>query len=148
MSCSCDVHCCCVLGVCEDAIPRAGFVGGGRQITCPNPALHEVQHEVGLHSLLQQVLNLRRSADTQDERGIGSSVAAAELHLRRMSHLEPEGVDLSRSATERGEEDLQNNGVARSLSHKRIRRVHPVTGTWGTMRGLLPPVGSFTGDAP
>ena len=131
MSCSCDVHCCCVLGVCEDAIPRAGFVGGGRQITCPNPALHEVQHEVGLHSLLQQVLNLRRSADTQDERGIGSSVAAAELHLRRMSHLEPEGVDLSRSATERGEEDLHG----RQSRRRDLREVSDDSGSGTTSGG-------------
>ena len=38
--------------------------------------------------------------------------------------------------------------MARPLSRKRIRRVRPVTGTWGTTRGSLSPVGSFTGDAP
>ena len=59
------------------------------------------------HPLLQQVLTLGRSADTPDERAIISRVAAAELRLRRRTHLEPEWVDLSRSATERGEEDLQ-----------------------------------------
>ena len=60
-----------------------------------------------LHPLLQQVLTLGRSADTPDERAIRSRVAAAELRLRSRTDLEPEGVCLSRSATERGEEDLQ-----------------------------------------
>ena len=41
--CTCDVHHRCAIGFCEDAIPRARFVGGARQVTCPNPALHEVQ---------------------------------------------------------------------------------------------------------
>ena len=60
-----------------------------------------------LHPLLQQVLTLGRSADTPDERTIRSRVAAAELRLRSRTHLEPEWVDLSMGATERGEEDLQ-----------------------------------------
>ena len=59
-----------------------------------------------LHPLLQQVLTLGRSADTPEERAIRSRVAAAELRLRSRTHLEPEWVDLSRSATERGE-DIQ-----------------------------------------
>ena len=106
VSSSCDVHRRCALGFCEDAIPRARFVGGARQVTCPNPSLHKVQ-EVDLHPHLQQISTLGRSADTPDERVITSRVAAAELRLRSRTHLEPEGVDLSRSATERGEEDLQ-----------------------------------------
>ena len=59
-----------------------------------------------LHPLLQQVLTLGRSTGTPDERAIRSGVAAAELRLRSRTHLEPEWVDLSRSATERGE-DIQ-----------------------------------------
>ena len=104
VSCSCDVHRRCPLDFCKDPIPRVRFVGGARQVTCPNPALHEVQQEVDLHLLLQQVLTLGRSAD---ERTITSRVAVAELRLRSRTHLEPEGVDLSSSATNRGEEDLQ-----------------------------------------
>ena len=60
-----------------------------------------------LHPLLQQVLTLNRSSDTPDERAIRSRVTAAELRLRGKTHLEPEWVDLSRNATERGEKDLQ-----------------------------------------
>ena len=106
VSCSCDVHRRCPLGFCKDPIPRVRFVGGARQVTCPNPSLHKVQ-EVDLHPHLQQISTLGRSADTPDERVITSRVAAAELRLRSRTHLEPEGVDLSRSATERGEEVLQ-----------------------------------------
>ena len=81
-------------------------MSGVRQVTCPNPALHEAQ-EVDLHPLLQQILTLGRSANTPDERAIRSGAASAELRLRSRTHLESEGVDLSRSATERGDEDLQ-----------------------------------------
>ena len=80
---SSDVHRRCALGFCEDAIPRARFVGG------PNPALREVQ-EVDFQPLLQQVLILGRSADTPDERAIRSSVTAAELRLWSKTHLAPE----------------------------------------------------------
>ena len=107
MSFSCDVHRRCALGFGEDAIPRARFVDGARQVTCPNPALHDIQQEVDLHTLLQQVLTLGTSADTPDERAIRSRVAVAELRLWNRTHLELEWVDLSRRATERVEEDFQ-----------------------------------------
>ena len=59
-----------------------------------------------LHPLLQQVRILSRSVDTRDERAIICRVAPAELRLRSRTHLESEWEDLSRSTTERCEEDL------------------------------------------
>ena len=103
--CSCDVHHRCALGFCEDAIPRPRFVGGARHVTCPNPALHEVHQEVDLHPL-QQIRAIGRTPDTPDERAIRNRVTAAELRLRSRTHISPERVDLTRSATERNEEDL------------------------------------------
>ena len=103
--CSCDVHRHCALGFREDAIARARFVGGARHVTCPNPALHEVHQEVDLHPLLHQVRTIGMSVDTPDERAIRNRVTTAELCLRSRTHVAPERVDLSRSATERNEED-------------------------------------------
>lgn len=106
-SCLCDVHHRCALGLCGDTILRARFVGGARQITCPNPALHEVHEEVDLHPLLQQNRTLGRSTNMPDEHAIGNRVTAAELRLRSRTHIAPERVYLPRSTTERGEADLQ-----------------------------------------
>ena len=96
--CSFDVQRRCALGFCEDTIPRARFVGGARHVTRPNPILHEVHQEVDLHPLLQQVRTIGRSADTPDECAIRNRVTAAELHLRRRTHIAPERI--YRSATE------------------------------------------------
>ena len=79
----------------------------GKPSHVPKTRLCTVRQEVDLHPLLQQVLTLGRSANRPDGRVTASRVAAAELRLRSRTHLEPEGADLSRSATERGEEDLQ-----------------------------------------
>ena len=102
---SCDVHRRCALGFCEDSIPQARFVGGARHVTCPNPALHEVHQEVDPQTLVQ-VRAVGRTADAPDERAIRNRVTAAELRLRSRTHISPERVDLTRSATERNEEDL------------------------------------------
>ena len=59
-----------------------------------------------LHLLLQQVRALGRSMDTAEERATRDRVAAAELRLKGRVQITPETVDLSRSATERGEEDM------------------------------------------
>ena len=76
--CLYDAHRRRPLGFCEDAIPRTRFVGGARQVTCPNPALHEVHQEVDLHPLLH-ARTIGRSVDTPDERAIRIRVTAAEL---------------------------------------------------------------------
>ena len=102
---SCDVHRRCALGFCEDSIPQARFVGGARHVTCPNPALHEVHQEVDPQTLVQ-VRAVGRTADAPDERAIRNRVTVAELRLQSIAHIAPERVDLSRSATERNEEDL------------------------------------------
>ena len=107
VSCSCDVRRRCALAYCEDVIPRATYVGGASQVTCPNPALHEEHHEGDIHPLLQQIRAFGRSADTTEKRVIRERVTAAELRLLRRAHTSPERVDLSRTATERGEKDLQ-----------------------------------------
>lgn len=61
-----------------------------------------------IHPLLQQIRALGRSANTTEERVIyRERITAAELPLLRRTQTSPERVDLSRSATERGEEDLQ-----------------------------------------
>ena len=49
MSCSCDVRR-CALGYYEDVSPRARYVGGASQVTCPNPGLHEEHHEVDIYT--------------------------------------------------------------------------------------------------
>lgn len=67
-SSSCDLHCPCALGVCEDAIPSARYAGGAGQVTCPNLALHEEQHQVDLHPLQEQIRAFDRSVDTTEER--------------------------------------------------------------------------------
>ena len=67
--CSCDVHRRCALGFVEDAISRDRVSGASTltyQVTCPNPALHEVHREVDLQSLLQQICGVGRSADTAE----------------------------------------------------------------------------------
>ena len=107
VSCSCGVHRRCALGSCEDVNPRAKYVGGASQVTCPNPGLHEEHHEVDIYPLLHQIRALGRSVDTTEERIIRERVTAAELWFLRRTHTSPERVDLSRTATERGEEHLQ-----------------------------------------
>ena len=57
--------------------------------------------------LLQQIRALRRSVDKAVENATRDRVAAAELRLMRRVQITPETGDLSRSATERGEEDVQ-----------------------------------------
>ena len=147
VSCSRDLHRRCALGFREDAIPRARLVGGARQVTCKHPALHEVQQEVDLHPVLQQVLSLGRSADTPDERAIRSRAAAGELSASGAGPTLIQKEWTCHGAPQSEARRTSNdNGVARSL--KRMHRVRPVTGTWGTTRGLFSPVGSFTGDAP
>ena len=110
--CSCDVHPRCALGF-VDTIPRARINGASTltyQVTCPNPALYEVHREVDLQSLLQQIRGVSRSADTAEERAIRARVTAAELHLSRRFTTPAGAVGLSRSAAERGEEDIRGDG--------------------------------------
>ena len=107
VSCKCDVHHRCALGYCEDIIPRTRYVEGASQVKCSNPALHKEHHEVHIIPPFQQIRVLGRSADTTEERVIRERVAAAELRLLRRIRISPEKADYSRTATERGEEDLQ-----------------------------------------
>ena len=79
------------------------------QVTCPNPALHEVHQEVDLHPLLQQVQDLGGPADTAEERAKDVKVALAGLRLNRRSTAATETIDLSRGAVERGEEDIRGD---------------------------------------
>ena len=146
--CSCDMHHRCALAFCEGVIPRAKFVGGARQVTCPDPALHEVHQEVGLCPLLQQARTIGRSVDTPDERVIRNRVTAAELRLRSRTHIAPERVGLSRSATERTRRTTLENGVARSYSHERMRHMGSATVTWTTKRGPFSTGSLSTGDVP
>ena len=107
--CSCDVHRRCALGFAEDAIPRARANEARtitHQVTCSNPALHEVNQEMDLHALLQQIRGLGRSADTAKERAIWTRVTAVELRFNRRPIALTGKIDLSRNATERGEEDI------------------------------------------
>ena len=109
MPCSCDVRRRCALGFVEDAIPRSRANEARtitHQVTCPNPALHEVQQDVDLHGLLQQIRGIGRSTDTAEERAIGARVTVAELRLNRRPTTPTGTIDLSRNATERGEEDI------------------------------------------
>ena len=105
MSYSSDIHRRCALGFCEDAIPRARTFGGVHLISRPNPVLHEEHQEVDLHPLLQQSRALGRSVNTTEEREIRDRATAAEHRLLRRAHITPKMVDLSRSVTERDEED-------------------------------------------
>ena len=59
-----------------------------------------------LHPLLQQIRGVCRSADTVEERAIGVRVTAAELRLNRRPITPTGTIDLSKNATERGEEDI------------------------------------------
>ena len=140
VSCSCDVHRRCALGFCDDVIPRARYVGGASQVTCLNPALHEEHHEVDIHPLLQQIRALGRSADRTEERVIRERATAAELRLLRRTHTSPKRVDSSRTATERGEEDLQGEWRGTNPQSQ-------VQAPLKTARALLFPAGSFRGDA-
>ena len=92
MSFSCEVHRRCALGFVEDAIPRARINGVRTvtyQVTCSNPALHEVHQEGYPHLLLQQIQGLGGPTDTAEERAIGARVVAAELRLNRRGPLPP-----------------------------------------------------------
>ena len=112
ISCSCEVHRRCTLGFVEDAILRARINGVRTityQVTCPNPALHEVHQEVDLHPLLQQIQDLGGPADTAEERAIDARVAVAELWSNRRSTTATETTYLSRSAAERGEEGIRGD---------------------------------------
>ena len=107
--CSCDVHRRCALGFVEDAMPRARVSVASTltyQVTCLNPAPHEVHREVDLQSLLQQIRGVGRSAGTAEARAIRARVTAAELRLSRRSTTPIGTVDLSRSAAERREENI------------------------------------------
>ena len=109
MPCSCQEHRSCALGFFGDATPRARINGvrtGTYQVTCLNPALHDVHQKVDLHFLLQQIQGLGGSADTAEERAIDARVVAATLHLNRRSTTATETIPLSRSADERGEESI------------------------------------------
>lgn len=119
VSCSCDVHGRCSLGFCEDALPRARYVGGAGEVTFPKQALREEQDQVNMYPLLQQLRALGRSADTTEERVIRERVSAGELRPRRRTHTCPERVGLSRGATERGEEDLR--GERGTTTHPRVQ---------------------------
>ena len=77
VSCSCDARRRCALGFCEGEIPRARTFGGVRQVTCPNPALHEEHQEVDLHPFIQQIRAIGRSVDTTEERKIRYRINAA-----------------------------------------------------------------------
>ena len=84
-----------------------GHNSPSQDFPCPNPALHEEQQEVDLHPLFQQIRALGRSVDTAEDRATRDRVTAAELRLMGRVYMTPETVDSSRSATERGEEDIQ-----------------------------------------
>ena len=122
MSCSIEMHRRCALGFVEDAISRARINGVRtvtHQVTCPNPALHEVHQEVYLHSLLQQIQGLGGTDRHRGgERAIDARVVAAELRLNRRSITETETIDLPRSVVERGEEDIHGDwrGTAPQLA--------------------------------
>ena len=108
ISCSCEVHRRCALGFFEYSTPQArtnGVRTGTYQVTCP--ALHEVHQEVDLHPLLQRIGGLAGPAGKGKERAIDASVAAAELRLNRRSTTTTETIELSRSAAERGKEDVR-----------------------------------------
>ena len=97
------------VGFVEDAISRARANGARtltHQVTCLNPVLHAVHQEVDLHTHLQQIHGLGRFADTAEERTINARVTAANLQLSRSSTTLSGTVDLSRSASERGEEEI------------------------------------------
>ena len=131
ISCSCEVHRRCALGFVEDATPRARINGVrtvAYQVTCPNPASHELRQEVDLHPLLQKLQGLGGPTGTAEERATDATVVAAEVHLNRRSTTATETIDLSRSATERGEEDIWGDwrGMALELSLVEV----PMRGLW------------------
>lgn len=109
VSCSYDVHRRCALVFTEDATPRAMANGAhtlAHQATCPNPGLHAVHQEVVLHTRLEQIRGLGGSVHTAQERATDVRVPVAELHISRRSTIPTGTIDLSRSATERGEENI------------------------------------------
>ena len=122
VSCSCDVHRRCALGFVEHAIPQARVNEAytiTHQVMRPNLALFEVHQDVDLHGLLQQIRGIGRSAETAEERAIGARVTALDLRLNRRPTTPTGTIDLSRNATERGEEDIWGDCGARPLSkHK------------------------------
>ena len=105
-------------------IPAEGFIST-RTRACTRMSA-KVQQEVDLHPVLQQVLSLGRSADTPDERAIRSRAAAGELSASGAGPtlIQKEWTCHGAPQSE-ARRTSKNNGVARSLSHKRIRRVHP-----------------------
>lgn len=78
---------------CEDAVPRARFVGGARLVACPNPALHEKHCEKYVYAFLQLISALGTSANTTEEPLMRKRVIATNLRLLRGAHTLPERVD-------------------------------------------------------
>ena len=113
ITCSCEAHRRCAHGFVEDAIPRARISGVRTvtyQVTCPDPALHEVHQEVGLQPLLQQHQSLGGPTDTAEERAIyARAVTGGELRLNRRSTTATETIDSSRSAAERQGEGIRGD---------------------------------------
>ena len=109
VSCSCDVQRRCALGFVQDVIPRARANGActiTHQVTFPHPTLHALHQEVDLQPLFQQIRGFGRPADTVEDRAIGANITAAELRFNRRFTTPIGPIRLSRSAAERGEEDI------------------------------------------
>ena len=121
--CSCDVHRGCTLGFVEDVIPRARANEAStiiHQVMCRNPALHEVHQDVDLHGLFQQIRGIGRLVDTAEERAIAARVTAAKLRLNRRPTTPTGKIDLSRNATERGEEDTRENWLGKAPQQPQV----------------------------
>ena len=96
---------------------------------CPILALYAMHQELDLHPLLQQIRGLGGSADMVRERAIDDRVTAAELRLSRRSTTPTGTADSSRSATERGEEDI--DGEWRWHDPSATTSASAVRGLWG-----------------
>ena len=144
---SCDVHRRGALGFVEHAIPRARANEARtitHQVTCPNPALHEVHQDVDLHGLLQQIRGIGRSADTAEETAIGARVTAAELRLNRRPTTPTGTIDLSRNSTERGEEDIWGDWCGTASQQAQVEAPCGAVGSKSlTVTDSLSRVGSF-----
>lgn len=136
----------------EDATLRA-IANGARTLTrhvaYPNAPPRTVHPEVDLYTRLEQIHALGDSADTAEETVIDVRVAVSELHLFRRPTTPTGTVDLSGSATEGGEEDIDGGwrGTTRQQPQVQTPCGSCAMKVFQTVRGSLLPVGSLTRTA-